>query len=45
MGEEKWYSLSTSEKWYSVSTKRMLFIVFIPLGIAAIVANVIIFVF
>ncbi len=45
MGEKKWYSLSTSGKWYSISTKRILFIVLIPLGIAAIVASVIIFVF
>ncbi len=42
---EKWYSLSRGEKWYSLSTKRLLFIVLIPIGIAAIVANVIIFAF
>ncbi len=37
--------MGENEKWYSVSTKRILFMVLIPLGIAAIVVNVIMLIF
>ncbi len=37
--------MGEKEKWYSVSTTRILFMVLIPLGIAAIVVNAIMLIF